>query len=189
MSILIYQEQVPRNMRLTPSWFRSSPGAPSEERAEDADTTTGVTIYHTAGSGFSGGDIEDTDRVGEFVPNSDASLLAVLNGMQTPATVDEVTDELIDPARPSIETWAAVHERLHRERLPALDATGDIEFDEAQGLVERSAQPNERSLLSLTALGAVSIGFLFVLIALVSTFVLTAALVTLVTTVAVWIVP
>ncbi|WP_265110948.1 hypothetical protein [Halosolutus halophilus] len=176
-------------MRLTPSWFRSSSDARSDERTEDDDTTAGVTIYHTSGSDFSKGGAGDSDRVGEFLPDSDASLLAVLDGMQTPVTVDEVTDELIGPARPSIETWAAVHERLHRERLPALDATGDIEFDEAQGLVERSAQRTERNLFSLTALGAISIVLLVVLVALVSTTVLTTILVTAVTTVAVWIVP
>ncbi|MFC4544560.1 hypothetical protein ACFO5R_21745 [Halosolutus amylolyticus] len=176
-------------MRLTPSWFRSSPDAPSEERDEDADTTAGVTIYHTTGSEFSGEGVGESDRVGEFLPESNDSLLAIVEGMQTPVTVDEVTDELIGPARPSIEMWAAVHERLHRERLPALDASGDIEFDEAQGLVERPAQRGERNLLSLTALGAISIAFLVVLVALVSTSVLTAVLVTLVTTAAVWFVP
>ncbi|MFA9415101.1 hypothetical protein [Natrinema sp. HArc-T2] len=93
--------------------------------------------------------------------------------MNTPVTVDEVADELIEPARPPIETWAIVHERLHQERLPALDATGAIEFDETQGLIERSTgRANEERVISPSVLVALSFGLLCVVIALISVSVL-----------------
>lgn len=170
-------------MRLTPSWFRSSSNGSSEERPGDADTTTEVTIYHTSGNGFLKEDDNERDRVGELVPDSDARLLAVIDELQTPVTIDEITDQLIRPARPSIETWAGVHERLHRDRLPALDRSGEIDFDEAQGIVERSSPPaNEGRLSSLAALSAISIGLVLVGAALVSASVLTAVVVSLITT-------
>jgi len=93
--------------------------------------------------------------------------------MSTPVTVDEVTDTLVEPARPSIETWATIHERLHQNRLPALDAKGAIEFDETQGLIERSTdQSDEGRSLSRARLAAISVGLVLVLIVFVSAFVL-----------------
>ncbi|MDQ2051487.1 hypothetical protein RBH26_13465 [Natronolimnohabitans sp. A-GB9] len=116
-------------MRLTPFWLCST-SADSTGDSPD-DTESGVTIYHTETSDFS------SDGAAEFVPESNSELVAILDEMETPATVDEVADQLINPARPPVETWATVHERLHQHRLPELDATGHIEFDEEQGLVER----------------------------------------------------
>lgn len=116
-------------MRLTPFWLCSM-SADSTGDSPD-DTESGVTIYHTKSSDF------PSDGAAEFVPESNSELVATLDEMETPATVDEVADKLIYPARPPVETWASVHERLHQHRLPELDETGHIEFDEEQGLVER----------------------------------------------------
>ncbi|WP_408958827.1 hypothetical protein [Natrinema sp. 74] len=113
-------------------------------------------------------DIEDDGRAATFLPESDAGLLAVIDELDTPVTVDEVTDTLIEPARPSIETWATVHERLHCDRLPALDASGAIEFDEGQGLVERPAHSSEGNRFSSTLLAALSLGFLLAAVGLVT---------------------
>ncbi|MFD1563884.1 hypothetical protein ACFR99_10015 [Haloarchaeobius amylolyticus] len=110
----------------------------------------------------------DETRAREFVPESDAALVSVLDEMNTPVTVDEVADELVEPARPTIETWAAVHERLHQDRLPVLDAADTIEFDETQGLIERSTgRTNEDRLISPSVLVALSLGLLCIVIALV----------------------
>ncbi|WP_238705291.1 hypothetical protein [Natrinema pallidum] len=112
-------------------------------------------------------------RVAAFVPDSDDALVDILDEMRTPATVDEVTDELIEPANPPIETWALVHERLHRDRLPALDASGAIEFDETQGLIERpTARTGEERRVSPAMLATISIGLLLVFLTLVSVSVL-----------------
>lgn len=146
-------------MRLTPSRFRSSSDVPGENRSGDSDHTSGVTMVFEPGGDLSASNAEDDGRAEEFVPESDAALLTVLKGMNSPVTVDEVVDELVEPARPSIETWATVHEQLHQDRLPALEATGAIEFDEAQGLVERSPSRSggdrRFSAAVLTAIGAV----------------------------------
>lgn len=120
-------------MRLTPSWFRGS----SEDGSDDADnpeSESTVTIYHTSSLG---GVTESAGprHAAEFVPESDEELLATVDEMETPVTVDELADRLVGPAQPSVETWAAVHERLHQERLPALDDAGDVAFDDGQGLI------------------------------------------------------
>ncbi len=125
-------------MRLTPPWFRSSSeDPPGEESDGDPDTSAGVTIYHSPPSDLSEESSVSSRRAAHFVPDSDTALVVELDEMSTPVTVDEVADQLISPADPPVETWAAVHERLHRDRLPALDASGDIVFDESQGVVER----------------------------------------------------
>ncbi|WP_246999658.1 hypothetical protein [Halosolutus gelatinilyticus] len=178
-------------MRLTPSWFSSSSDVSEGERPEDADTTSGITIYYPSRNGLSTADTEDGGDAEQYVPDSNAALLVDLDEMSTPATVDEITDQLIEPAHPPIDTWADVHERLYRDRLPALEAAGEIEFDQTQGLVER-ARPRSggrRSGISPTVLGVLAAGFLILLLAIVSASVLTALTVTLVTTVAVWFVP
>ncbi|PGF15181.1 hypothetical protein CP556_02945 [Natrinema sp. CBA1119] len=161
-------------MRLTPSWLRSSSGDSAEEQFEDSDALSGVTMVYAPESDFSGDGTIDT-RIGDFIPESDAALVAVLDEMSTPVTVDEVTDTLVEPARPSIETWATIHERLHQNRLPALDAKGAIEFDETQGLIERSTdQSGVGRSLSRAKLAVISVGILLVLIVFVSAFVLIA---------------
>ncbi|MGQ3412219.1 hypothetical protein ACT4ML_08140 [Natrinema sp. LN54] len=132
-------------------------------------------MVHAPGEVPSTGEDDDDYPAGEFLPESDGALLAVLEGMSTPVTVDEVADTLVEPAQPSIETWAVVHERLHADRLPSLDASGAIEFDEAQGLVERTPpHPSEAGRFAATVLTAISIGFLLVSIGLVSISVLIA---------------
>ncbi|ELY90051.1 hypothetical protein [Natrinema altunense] len=137
-----------------------------------SDTDSGVTMIHEPGRDVSVEPDVET-RVAAFVPDSDDALVDVLDEMRTPATVDEVTDALIDPAHPPIETWALVHERLSRDRLPALDASGAIEFDETQGLIERpDARPGEERRFSPAVLATISIGLLLVVLTLVSVSVL-----------------
>ena len=159
-------------MRLTPSWLRSSSEGDADERSGDSETTSEFTMVYSPGSDVSTTDTDKT-RVREFVPESDTALVAVLDELNTPVTVDEVTDELIEPARPPIETWATVHERLHQDRLPALDAAGAIEFDATRGVIKRSiTRTNENQFFSSAVLAAISLGLLCVVIALVSVSVL-----------------
>ncbi|WP_440765737.1 hypothetical protein [Natronorubrum sp. DTA7] len=128
-------------MRLTPPWFRSSSEDPPREDSDgDPDTSAGVTIYHSPPSDLSEESSVSSRRAAHFIPESDTALIVELDEMSTPSTVDEVVDQLIAPADPPVETWATVHERLHRDRLPALDASNDIVFDESQGVVERPLQ-------------------------------------------------
>lgn len=143
-------------MRLTPPWFRSSSEDSPEEGSDDPDTSTGVTIYHSPPSEVTGDTSVSQRRAASFIPESDAALVAVLEEMSTPATVDEVADQLIEPAQPPVKTWATVHERLHKDRLPELDATGDIVFDESQGIVERPShlQPNAQAGIAVASSGS-----------------------------------
>lgn len=145
-------------MRLTPSWLRSSSEDPGGDRSDDSDALSGVTVYHSPPDDLSTAGADVTERAGEFVPESNAALLAALEEMETPVTVDEIADELIRPARPSVEIWAAVHQRLHENRLPELAASDEIVFDESQGLVERPAtRTRVETASSRSVLGSESI--------------------------------
>lgn len=170
MSTLIYHWAVARNMRLTPSWLHASADGSTEEPSGDSQRDSGVTMVHAPAADLSTADIdiEDDGRAATFLPESDAELLGVLDEMNTPVTVDQLTDTLIEPARPSIETWATVHEHLHQNRLPALDATGAVDFDETTCVVERSTPPGADSRFSGSLLAALSVGFLLAAIGLVS---------------------
>ncbi|WP_254763816.1 hypothetical protein [Natrinema marinum] len=131
-------------------------------------------MVYTPDSESSNDDDEADGRAATFLPDSEAALLAVIDTLDTPVTVDEIADTLIEPARPSIETWATVHERLHRDRLPSLDASGAIEFDETNGLVERTRRSSEGNRVSSTLLAAISLCCVLVVIGLVSISVLIA---------------
>ena len=179
-------------MRLTPSWLRSSSDTPPEECSEDGEAPSEpqVTIYHDPGEESSTGETGDDGRADAFIPETDAALLSVLEEMQLPVTVDEIADRLIEPARPPIATWAAVHERLHRTRLPALDDADEIEFDDAQGIVDRSEpRSDDWGPFSASVYGAFSIVVLLAVLAVISVSVMTALTVTVVATTIVWLVP
>ncbi|MEY7850997.1 hypothetical protein AB7C87_17555 [Natrarchaeobius sp. A-rgal3] len=148
-----------------------------------------MTIYHDPRD-----PVDETDtgaRSDEFVPETDAALRSALEDVQLPATVDEVTDQLIEPAQPPIDTWADVHEQLHRTRLPSLDDAGHIEFDEFRGIVERTdPRADEGRPFSPAVVGTVSVVVLLVLLALISVSIVTAFTVTVITTtVVIWLVP
>lgn len=169
-------------MRLTPSWFRTSSDTPPEECSDDSEARSRpeVPISFDPGDDFAAGGPDPDDQVDEFLPDTDAALLTVIEDLQLPVTVDEIADRLIEPAQPPIDTWAAVHERLHRTRLPALDAAGEIEFDDAQGIVERSAsQTDEAGPFSQAGLGTISAIVLLVVFLLVSVSMVTVLMMTL----------
>ncbi|UHQ96014.1 hypothetical protein [Natrinema halophilum] len=178
-------------MRLTPSWFQSSADAPGEERSGDSTSASGVTIYYPPQTDHVESNEADARRVNEYLPESDTVLLSTLDEMNMPVTVDEVTDTLIEPRRASIETWAAVHKRLHEDRLPALDASQAIDFDETQGIVDRdSARSNTTRLLFPALLAIASISVLLTVMVFVSGPALFAVTVSLLTTAsAIWFVP
>ncbi|ADD06830.1 uncharacterized protein Nmag_3280 [Natrialba magadii ATCC 43099] len=207
-------------MRLTPSWIRSSSADTTEEHSVDGDASLDVPIYYTSDGddSVSGRDgavhtENDTQSAAAFVPESDATLLAVLDDLSTPVTVDELVDQLIGRAgRPhspsereslaspstaspestvSVETWATIHERLHEDRLPKLDADGALEFDPARGTIDHTqSETGDQTMFSPAVLGTVSIGLLFVLAILVTASMYTAVTVTVAaTTFAVWLLP
>ncbi|WP_231587941.1 hypothetical protein [Halostagnicola sp. A56] len=100
----------------------------------------------------------------EFLPASDPTLCAILEEMETPATVDEITDHLVEPSNPPIETWADVHERLYEERLPALEASGAIAFDRDRGtVIVLEPDSGGHPMAARALVGAVSILLVIVL--------------------------
>ncbi len=114
------------------------------------------------------GDQSSVTPTSDFIPTSDLVLLSVLEELTTPVTVDEVVDHLIHPAEASVETWADVHERLHQERLPALDDAGDIDFDSERGTVTvLEPDPTNDQLVSRAFVGAISITLLIVLFVII----------------------
>lgn len=67
-------------------------------------------------------------------------ILDAVTSVRTPATVDEITDQLHDRRAPSdplagLESWDRTHQRLHEVDLPALSAAGLLEFDRDRGIV------------------------------------------------------
>lgn len=67
-------------------------------------------------------------------------VLAALGRVESPATVDEIADQLHQRRAPSdplagLESWDRVHERLHEVDLPALQMAGLIEYDGERGVV------------------------------------------------------
>lgn len=122
-------------MRLTLPLFQSTSDTGTDETVPETDQTESladVTIHENAPTCD---DAQGTVTVEEVVPDSDVALLVALRQMDTPATVDEVTDRLLGPVDPSVDTWADVHERLYQTRLPELDAVGMVDFDPEQGTV------------------------------------------------------
>lgn len=126
-------------MRLTPSWLRSSSGSSDEVQPSDDGASSEVPIHYTSLADSTQSTPVDSNpeaTADDFVPESDATLLAVLEEMNTPATVDSIVDQLLESSEPPIETWAGVHERLYDDRLPDLDESGAIEFDPERGTVD-----------------------------------------------------
>ncbi|ELY60619.1 DUF7344 domain-containing protein [Natronolimnohabitans innermongolicus] len=139
-------------MRLTPFWlYATSAGSAGDS---SSDVGSGVTIYRSPSTQFS-----NDSSAEDHLPDTDEELLAVLDEMETPVTVDKIVDRLTYPEQPPVETWATVHERLYQTRLPSLEAAGHIEFDQEQGLVERSTvQADAASRRSSSGVGIVSLG-------------------------------
>lgn len=67
-------------------------------------------------------------------------IVALLDELDTPVTVDQVVDELDAtpaqrPVGPDETDWELLHEQLHDEDLPALDRAGLLVFDDERGIV------------------------------------------------------
>lgn len=164
-------------MRLTPSWIRSSFGSSDDERSGDDGARPAVTIhYNSPGDAVKTAPVDPAggETVAEYGPDSDATLLAVLEEMETPATVDSIVDQLLG-SDATIETFAGVHERLYEDRLPELDDAGVITFDPECGSVDVH-QPDASSGLdaSMPIVAFACVGILFVFAIAWMTSVLTA---------------
>lgn len=161
-------------MRLTPSWLRSSSDGSGTDESDDPDSDEPVTIYHSSSIGISS-DGAESPHATEFIPDSNDELLETIEEMETPVTVDELADRLIHPAHPPVETWAAIHEQLHQDRLPELDTADEIAFDEGQGLVDPvTTETNSSAGLGPFRAGSVATYLLLATLVLLSVTLLSA---------------
>lgn len=180
-------------MRLTPSWLRSSESPSDDERSGD-ERHPAVPIHYSSHrdttTGESTGSSPDA-TADEYVPDSEETLRSIIEELDTPTTVDSIVDQLLESADSTIETWAAVHERLYEDRLPALDETGAIEFDPERGTVEVPPSTSSSGVdASMPVVAFAVVGLLFVFVIAWMTSVLTALTFTfVVVTLVAWFVP
>lgn len=90
---------------------------------------------------------EQERRVGRMEPHR-WRVVRALAAIDTPATIDQVVDELEDEAATdalaAIDTWDRTHEQLHDVDLPALDEAGLVDFDGGRGLVTVPPEATEQ---------------------------------------------
>ncbi len=118
-------------MRLTPFRTHSSTNVDPDESSLDVEI-----YYPSVDRSAEGGSDREASTV-ESILTSDPTLEAVIEDLETPATVDELVDRLVDPSDwVNIDLWGDVHERLYRVDLPELDAANIVEFDPDSGVVD-----------------------------------------------------
>lgn len=89
------------------------------------------------------GKTESSDRRSQRRTN----VVFLLGRMDIPVTIDELVDELQRHAerQPDStamgESWEDLHERLHRDDLPALDRAGLLTFDDERGIITHASTP------------------------------------------------
>lgn len=119
-------------MRLTPFGKTSSSDSSGDESTVQASTSVRVLEYDESSIVSDDRETKTTGTPHELEWNV-VSLLESRNG---PVTIDEIADQLYDASKgDDVEAWGDVHERLSQTDLPALDASGVIEFRPERGTV------------------------------------------------------
>lgn len=119
-------------MRLTPFGKTSSSDSSGDESTVQASTSVRVLEYDESSIVSDDRETKTTGTPHELEWNV-VSLLESRNG---PVTIDEIADQLYDAGKgDDVEAWGDVHERLSQTDLPALDASGVIEFRPERGTV------------------------------------------------------
>lgn len=123
------------------SWHRS------RETAHDSLTGDGERITVNGGDHDHPHDGHRSSSTRASVPPSTETtfdehvrteVLDILSDGPSPMTIDELVDHFVDCRDPEdgLVAWSAVHERLYYVDLPRLNATGSLDFDPNQGLVD-----------------------------------------------------
>ncbi|WP_306054412.1 DUF7344 domain-containing protein [Natronococcus wangiae] len=96
-------------------------------------------------------------------PELEWDVVTLLKSRDEPVTIDEIADQLYDTdGTDDVEAWGDVHERLSRTDLPALDASGVIDFHPERGTVTLAEQRGSRLRnYALAVLFAGALGLLF----------------------------
>lgn len=88
----------------------------------------------------------DQSRSDDSEPNAGRRrrqhIITVLDELDTPITIDQLTDHIVDWEAERFDTQSSperqhIREELHQVDLPALDERGLVEFNQAEGLVGR----------------------------------------------------
>ncbi|AGB39588.1 hypothetical protein [Natronococcus occultus] len=121
-------------MRLTPFRKNSSSDSSGDESTVQASTSVRVLEYDESS-------IVSDDRETETSTTGPATelewnVVSLLESRNGPVTIDEIVDQLYDASgTDDVEAWGDIHERLSQTDLPALDASGVIEFYPERGTV------------------------------------------------------
>lgn len=148
-------------MRLTP--FRDNSSSDSSGDESTIQASTSVRVFNYDESSIVSHDTETNAGATSAPPELEWDIVALLESRDEPVTIDEIADQIYDAdGVDDVEAWGDVHERLSQTALPALDASGVIDFHPDRGtvtLVERRGS-RLRSYV-LTVLFAASLGLLF----------------------------
>ncbi|MFU8866941.1 hypothetical protein [Natronococcus sp.] len=90
------------------------------------------------------------------------NVVSLLESRNGPVTIDEIVDQLYDASgSDDVEAWGDVHERLSQTDLPALDASGVVEYRPERGTVSLADNPStDRWRYPLAFVFAVSLALL-----------------------------
>jgi hypothetical protein len=153
-------------MRLTP--FRDNSSSDSSGDESTIQASTSVRVFNYDESSIVSHDTERDVTAVDPPQELEWDVVALLRSRDEPVTIDEITDEIYDAdGVDDVEAWGDVHERLSQSDLPALDASGVINFHPDRGTVALVERPDSRRRnYALGALFTASLGLLFAPIAL-----------------------
>lgn len=131
------------NMRLTPFRDHSSSGSSGDESTIQASTSVRVLNYDE--ESIVSQNTENDVAVTETPPELEWDIVTLLETRDEPVTIDEITDQVYGATETDdVEAWGDVHERLSRTALPALDASGVIDFQPERGTVTLTTRQGSR---------------------------------------------
>lgn len=148
-------------MRLTP--FRDNSSSDSSGDESTIQASTSVRVFNYDESSIVSHDTETNAGATTAPPELEWDIVALLKSRDEPVTIDEIADQIYDAdGVDDVEAWGDVHERLSQTALPALDASGVIDFHPDRGTVTLVERPGSRlRSYALTVLFAASLGLLF----------------------------
>jgi hypothetical protein len=160
-------------MRLTP--FRDNSSSDSNSDESTIQASTSIRVFNYDESSLISHETKTETPSTDVPPETKWAIVSLLKTCNRPVTIDELTDEIYGTDRmDDVEAWGNVHERLSRTELPALDASGTIEFHPDRGtvvLAERQRSPLWRYLsagLFAASLGLIVAPLIFGVTTLVS---------------------
>lgn len=146
-------------MRLTP--FRDGSSSDSSGDESTIQASTSIRVFNYDEQSIVSQSTENDVTTADTPPELEWDIVTLLETRDEPVTIDEITDEVYRDGADDVEAWGDVHERLSRTALPALDASGVIEFHPERGTVTLANRRGSRlRRYALAALFAGALGLL-----------------------------